>query len=121
VPRFSPRLILAKTADYSVLADDGGTLFTTRGASGAVNFTLPATATLTAGWNCDFFSAAAQNMTVTAATADTITTFNDLTADSVAFSTSSELIGASVRMTWDGTGWLCQVMAEETQTMTVAT
>lgn len=119
--RPSPRRVIAKTGDYTVTADDGGTIFTTRGAGGAVNFTLPATTGLVSGWNARFFNAAAQNMTVTAGTADTMTTFNDLTADSVAFSTSSELIGAGVEVVWDGTGWDVFVMAEETQTMTVAT
>lgn len=114
--------ISAKTADYSVLAADCGTTFTTRGAAGAVNFTLPATSTISAGWWAEFFSAADQNMTVTAATADTITAFNDLTADSIAFSTASEKIGGGVRMVWDGTGWLTFVhLGIETQTPTIAT
>lgn len=121
MPRFSPRNVIAKTGDYTVLAEDGGAIFTTRGAGGAVNFTLPATTSLPVGWSCRFFNAAGQNMLVTAGTADTMSTFNDLTADSVAFQTSSELIGGAFEVVWDGTGWLVFIMAEETQTVTVAT
>ncbi len=96
--------ISAKTADYTVSAYESGTLFTTRGAGGAVNFTLPATAAK--GLVFSFFNAANQNMTVTAGTADTMTVFNDLTADSVAFSTASAKVGGMITVIGDGTGWL---------------
>lgn len=110
----------AKTADYTVLEADNGTLFTTRGAAGAVNFTLPATAKK--GLHYGFFSAADQNMTVTSGTADTVTCFNDLTADSVAFSTSSEKIGGMFEVFGDGTGWLVKPsLGQDSQTITVAT
>lgn len=111
--------VVAKTADYTVvLPDDNGTMFTTRGAAGAIIFTLPA---VTAGANgaCVwFFNAVAQNMTV-ASTANEMITFNDVDADQVAFSTGSEVIGACVMAVCDGTSWLICPMTEETQTMTV--
>jgi hypothetical protein len=120
--RPSPRLVIAKTADYTLTADDGGTIFTTRGAGGNVNFTLPATTGLSSGWNAEFFSVAAGTMTVTAGTADTMVAFNDATADSVAFSTASEIIGNGIRVVWDGTGWLTFVaLGAESSTPTVAT
>lgn len=122
MPRFSPRFVAAKTADYTVLASDGGGVLTTRGAGGAVNFTLPATASLPVGWTCRFFNVAGQNMTVTAAAADTMVVFNDATADSIAFSTAAELIGGGLEVVWDGTGWLTFVnLGAETQTPTIAT
>ncbi|UOF79171.1 head decoration protein [Caudoviricetes sp.] len=117
------RVIEAKTASYALTAQDHGKLFTTRGASGAITFTLPPVTgpALPSGWNCEFYNAAGQNMVIASlGSADNITTFNDLTADSITFSTASELIGASVKVTWDGTGWLAQLFTEETQTTTVA-
>ena len=112
---------IVKAADYTVVGDDNGTYFTTRGAAGAVNFTLPA---LKRGLSFEFFNEAGQNMTITAATADTMVTFNDLAADSIAFSTASELIGAKVkvRANDDASKWLVEVnLGAETQTPTIAT
>lgn len=116
------RNISAKTANYSVVAADLGTTFTTRGASGAVNFTLPATSTISAGWWARFFNVADQDIIVTAATADTMVVFNDPTADSIAFSTTGEQVGSGVEVVWDGTGWLTFVfLGAETVTPTIVT
>lgn len=115
------RIINAKTAAYRMVAEDVGSIITTRGASGSVTLTLPPTANLNVGWNVRVFCAAGQTVTVASDTADTITTFNDLTADSVALSTSSEKIGGGAEFVWDGTGWLHFQMYQETQTVTVAT
>ena len=115
------RTIAAKTADYQVTKDDLGKMLTTRGTSAQVNFTLPTVGTVWSGWWVEFFNAAGQTMAIlSSGSLDNISTFNDLTADSITFSTSSELIGASVKVTWDGTGWLSQLMTEETQTSTIA-
>jgi hypothetical protein len=119
--RFGWRGPVAKAADYTVTAADNGTLFTTRGAAGAVNFTLPA---IDRGLRYRFFNEAGQNMTITAATADTMVVFNDLAADSIAFSTASELIGGSVEVIANDneTKWLVLVnLGAETQTPTIAT
>lgn len=102
------RRIEAKTADYTLTAADGGKTFTNRGAAGAVNFTLPTTGEVESGWWAEFYVVANQTVTVTAGTADTMVTFNDAAADSVAFSTASEKIGASLRVIHDGTGWLTE-------------
>lgn len=112
----------AKTADYTVVAADDRTLFTTKGASGAVVFTLPAPTLALKGMLVGFFNEADQNMTVNCATNDLIVTFNDLAADSVAFSTSGQKIGAMVEFTpnFDGTKWLCLPRLSG-HTMTVAT
>jgi hypothetical protein len=112
----------AKTASYTLVPDDINVMFTTRGAGGAITFTLPPTAELTAGWNASFFNVADQDIIVAANTADTMVTFNDAAADSVAFSTSGEQIGGGIRVVWDGTGWLTFVfLGAETQTPTIAT
>jgi hypothetical protein len=91
----------AKTADYTCTKYDSGTIFHTTGATAAVNFTLPK---ISEGpfWFL-FICGADIGMTVTAGTADTAVTYNDLNADSVAFSTSSEMIGGVIEVICDGT------------------
>ncbi len=96
--------IVAKTADYTVTEADNNTLFTNRGAAGAVIFTLPTTAKK--GLRYGFHLVAGQNLTVTAGTADTMISFNDAAADSVAFSTVAELIGGHFEVIGDGTSWI---------------
>ena len=120
------RMIQAKTADYTVKAYESGTLFTTRGASGTVVFTLPTTPTR--GLYFGFYNAADQTMTVAAGTADTLVAINDLTADSIGFATASSKIGGMIEVYGDGTGWLTRVSPGQTsdgttsgQLVTVAT
>lgn len=114
------RNVVAKTADYTVTTADSGVLFTNRGATGAVNFTLPATAYR--GFRVGFYVAADQDVTVTAGTADTMVAFNDAAADSVSFSTASEKVGGMFEVIGDGTGWLVLPrLGADSQTVTVAT
>lgn len=98
------RKVVAKTSSYTLTADDMGKLFTTRGASGAVTFTLPAASTV-AGADVVFVNVADQNMIV-AGPDEAVVAFNDLTADSVAFQTTSQKIGGGFLMISDGTSWL---------------
>lgn len=114
-----PYEISAKTTSYSVVAGDFGKFFTTRGAAGAVTFTLPAVTAAMAGAAVEFYSIADQDMIV-AGTSGELVTFNNAAADSVAFSTTSEQIGAHVKAICDGTSWLIILGAEETATATVA-
>lgn len=110
----------AKTADYTCTKYDSGTIFHTTGATAAVNFTLPKIAD--GPFYFLFVNGADQNMTVTAGTADTAVTFNDLAADSVAFSTSSEKIGGVIEVFCDGTTlFVLPRLASEAQTVTIAT
>lgn len=116
------RVVSAKTADYTVKESECGTLFTTTGASAAVNFTLPTADADNVGLWYEFFNAADQNMTITSGTADKMVVFNDVAADSIAFSTASEKIGGGVRVVSDGSKWLVFVaLGAETQTPTIAT
>lgn len=116
------RVITAKTANYTCLESECGALFTNEGASGAVTFTLPTADADNVGLWYEFFVVADQTVTVTAGTADTMVTFNDAAADSVSFSTASEKIGGSFKVTSNGSKWLVQTMlAIETQTPVVAT
>lgn len=114
-----PKLgIVTKTASYTMTSSDFGKIFITRGATGAVTFTLPAASSLNKGNWCVFFNAADQNMIV-AGPDEGLTVFNDLTADSISFTTSSEKIGAAVLAFSDGTKWDCVPLATETQTITI--
>ncbi|MBL8824908.1 MAG: head decoration protein [Planctomycetia bacterium] len=96
--------VVAKTADYTVTAADNNTLFTTEGAGGAVNFTLP---TLAVGLRFKFFNAVNQNMVITGA-ADTIIGFNDIAATTLTFSTAGNKVGACVEVIANnaGTAWI---------------
>jgi hypothetical protein len=114
-PKFK---IKAKTASYTVTPADFGTVLTTRGAGGAITFTLPAASAANKEEWVLFVSVANQNMIVTVTSG--LVTFNNLTATSVAFQTSSEKIGGAFLAMSDGTSWLIVVLAEETQTVTVA-
>ena len=97
--------ITAKTASYTVLESDFGGVLTTRGASGAITFTLPAVQAKYKGAVVDFVNVAGQNMII-AGTAGELVVMNDLAANSVAVQTASELIGGSFRAICDGTSWL---------------
>lgn len=112
-------VMVAKTADYTVLESDCGKLFTNAGASGAVNFTLPTTAKQ--GLYYDFHAVANQNLVVTAGTADTMVAYNDAAVDSVALQTANEIIGGSFRVIGTGSVWLVQPRLWEAQTPTIVT
>ena len=92
-----------KTAAYTMVRDDIGTVFTNFGASGAVTFTTPKFTEVFDGWTCKVFVAADQTVTVTLGDADTGVTFNDAAADSVAFSTASKKLGSSIELIADVT------------------
>ena len=95
--------ITTKVEDYTVLLTDTGHIFTTYGATENVNFTLPTT--LKKGAWFLFLNSVDYNMTITGGTADTLITFNDAGADSVAASTTSEKIGAAIMAVCDGNKW----------------
>lgn len=109
-----------KTADYTVVSTDNLSLFLTTGASDAVAFTLP---TLANGLMFGFKNTVNQNMTVASAAGDDMIVFNDLTADSVAFSTSGEKIGGGVIVFSNpgATAWIVCNYSAGANTITVAT
>ncbi len=114
------RWMEAKTASYQVTKEDSGTVFHTTGATAAVTFTLPP---ITDGPFYFLFVCGADiGMVVASKVADTAVTFNDLLADSVAFSTSSEMIGGVIEVFCDGTTlFVLPRLASEGQTVTIAT
>lgn len=99
---WSPRIKNVTTITHAPNARETGTYFTYVGLTAAVVVTLPVLVSGTA-WLFEFFNGTDQSMTITAGTADTAITYNDLAADSVAFSTSSEKIGGHVIAFTDGT------------------
>lgn len=106
----------AKTANYTVgtvATDDFGTIFTNRGASGAVTFTLPAP---TSGAYYFFAGVADQNITITAGSAIAVTV-NNAAATSIAFSTTSQKIGSFAVAIADGSSWLLVNLGTNTQTV----
>jgi hypothetical protein len=113
----SPLVEVAKAADYTVVAADAGTLFTTLGATGAIVFTLP---TIAAGVGpFEFLNLVDQNMSVVSAGSnDNIVGMHDLTADSIAFSTASQKIGARLRIRANqaGTKWYAEFLSPNTPT-----
>ncbi len=84
---------ITKTETGDITAAENGATFHVVG-SGAVTLTLPAIAT---GLRYRFINAADQNLVVASnGSSDNIVTINDLSADSVTFSTSSQKIGATL-------------------------
>ena len=114
-PKFK---VTAKTASYTVTPADFGSVFTTRGAVGAITFTLPAASAVNKGEWVLFVNVADQNMTVAGAD-EGLVVFNDLTADAIAFSQASEKIGGAFLAVSDGTSWTVIPLATETQTIAV--
>ncbi|MCP4139012.1 MAG: hypothetical protein GY755_01775 [Chloroflexi bacterium] len=106
----------AKTADYTVLAAESGSRFTNLGATAAVNFTLPAPA---AGLIYQFYVAADVSVTVTGGTAGDLVALNNAAADSVAFSTTSLMIGGCFEVWSDGTSFYVNILSDG-NTVTVA-
>jgi hypothetical protein len=98
-----------KITDYVVLGADNGTIFLATTAN--ATFTLPA---IKPGLVFDFVRCSGHNLVVASAEGDNVIVGNDLTADSITFSTASNLIGARVRVTgiYLGTDlrWLAEIV-----------
>lgn len=115
--------IINKTGDYTVKPGESGSLFSTRGASGSVNFTLPA---LEDGLFYWFFNGAlATVMQVTGANNNELIAFNDVDADNVKYQTGNERAGGGFLLVCDGTLWHAFAFAyglgATAQTVTVTT
>ena len=110
---------VAKTASYTCKAEESGTVFTNRGAGGAVTFTLPAVAS-SAGVFYYFMNCVVAQDLIVSAPANTLVTFNSITSTSVAFSTASQRAGGGFLLVCDGTKWLAFCMANAGATVTIA-
>ena len=107
----------AHTSDKTLALSDLNKIQTTRGAAGAVTFTLPSAAGCT-GKFVIFWNVADQNMIV-AGQDEELVVLNDLAANSIAFQTGGELTGGVFLAFCDGTSWLVAPLATETQTIAI--
>jgi hypothetical protein len=92
--------VTAKTAAYTVLANDSGTIFTNYGATASVTFTLPTAAS----GLCYWFATGAGYAIVISAN-ELVVGFNTAAADSVSLATSSEILGGGFFVFSDGNLW----------------
>lgn len=102
--------VVAKTAAYTVNAsvDRSGTVFTNRGATGSVTFTLQAANSGLKGYWYEFRVHADQSLIVAAAAVNTLATVGDATADNVGFQTTGARVGRSIIAKCDGTSWFAE-------------
>lgn len=107
------------TGSLTLTPYESGHMIAVRSAAACV-LTLPAAGTSKGVW-FDFFNAADQDLKIAAPADNTMITFNDLDADFVEFTTSSEKIGAAGRVISDGVSWLLAFWTQETVTPTVDT
>lgn len=80
------------TATGAITASQSGTVFSCAGAA-ARTLTLP---TLIPGLHYRFINTVGQNLTIASAEGDNIAGLNDLSMDSITFSTANQLIGATL-------------------------
>lgn len=94
-------VVKPKSASYALSAsvDFGQSVFTNRGATGEVDFTLPTPSAGAIGRRYEFMDVANQTIGVIAKTAGDILTFNNSAATSVKASTASQKIGARITAT----------------------
>ena len=98
------RTIEAKAADYTLTAGDMGKIFTNRGATGTITFTLPDASGTYNGAHVTILPIVAQKTTVATATADVLITAGDAAADSV--TQNAAAIGGMIELFCDGTSWI---------------
>ena len=110
------RKTATKTANYTCTQADSGTYFNTLGASGEVDFTLPAVASSAGVWYR--FTAAANQVMKVIAPASTLVTYNNAAATSVATGTVD--IGHGFELVCDGAMWYAIPMMYVTANTTVA-
>ena len=100
-----------KITDYTVVAADNGTRFFADTAN--ATFTLPA---IKAGLSFEFMRVSDHNLVVTSAEGDNIIVGNDLSADSITYSTASNKIGARIRVSCEYVGatpalkWIAEIV-----------
>jgi hypothetical protein len=112
--------VVVKTSSYTITPDDFGTVFTTRGATTTVIFTLPAVSSTYSGNVVLFLNVADYDMIVAGTTGELVV-FNDLTADTFGIITASERIGAGLLAICDGTSWIVLPITQENVTVAVDT
>lgn len=108
-----------KTANYTIVAGDNLTLFTNLGATGEVDFTLPAIAN---GYSFLFNCEVDQTLKVISNEGANMITINNAVANSVAFSTAGQRIGGGFQIYTNsaGTKWIVSNTSAGTNAITVA-
>lgn len=120
-PGGNPELIVETGTTLTIGPGDAGKVFCNVGSSGNIAYTVQSAALFRPGDQIYVLSAAAGTTTVSF-TAGQLIAMNDLAANSVALSTSSEIIGGGFLFTClSASKWHCCPLTEETQTVTVAT
>ena len=109
------RRIIAKTADYTVVEADDGTLFTTLGAAAAVEFTLPAPRP---GYWFAFLAAVDQNLKVSSAAVGQLMTYHDAAANSVSYESTQKIGGCVILLGISTTKWFVLQIGANTLTVT---
>jgi hypothetical protein len=119
LPAFPWQRFQNKVANYQLVASDNESLFTTLGATGEVDFTLPPIAN---GYYFGFAVQAAQTMKVISNEGGNIIALNNLTANSLAFSTGGQQIGGMVYVYSNpaGTKWIVENSSAGVAAITVA-
>ena len=120
-PGDNRELIVETGTTLTIGPGDAGKVFCNVGAAGNIAYTVQSAALFRPGDEIKILSAAAGTTTVSF-TAGQLITFNDVAANSVALSTTNEIIGGGFIFTCvSASKWHCQFLCEETQTVTVAT
>lgn len=120
-PGRNPELVVETGTTLTIGPGDAGKTFCNVGAGGNIAYTIQTAANFRPGDEIKILSAAAGTTTVSFTTGELIA-FNDVAANSVALSTSSEIIGGGFLFTCvSSSKWHCCPLTEETQTVTVAT
>lgn len=120
-PGRNPELVVETGTTLTIGPGDAGKVFCNVGAGGNIAYTVGSAATFRPGDQIWVLSAAAGTTTVSFTSGELIA-FNDVAANSVALSTSSEIIGGGFLFTClSASKWHCCPLTEETQTVTVAT
>jgi hypothetical protein len=117
---WTPKIAALTGTAQTLKASQSGTIFHNVGLTASITVTLPAIAD--GPYYFKIIQGAGYSIVVTSVVADTIITFNDAAADSVTFSSSSEIIGGHYEVICDGTSlFVLPILASEAQTVTIVT
>lgn len=117
---WTPKFVTLTGSASTIKAAQSGTIFHNAGITETHTLTLPAIAD--GPYYFKVIQGAGYSIVITSVVADTIITFNDAAADSVTFSTSSEIIGGHYEVLCDGVKlFVLPILASEAQTVTIVT
>lgn len=120
-PGGNPELIVETGTTLTIGPGDAGKVFCNVGAGGNIAYTVQSAALFRPGDQIWILSAAAGTTTV-GFTAGQLIALDDVAANSVALSTSNEIIGGGFLFTCvSASKWHCCPLCSEAQTVTVAT